>query len=345
MPDAPPPAPPSADTADGCAPGCCIFVMLVGIFLAVTAAWCLDRSFVPEPPPPAEFDPLLEAQNAAQPPAYNPWLRAGALGLASAAYMLLVWGALEYWHAVKPEPTAFGKRLSELGQGARVNSEGLAWLGHPLRYERYALAVAAGAGLYDLALAAAVWSGQAPLAAAIPCALFAALFNIHALIGMHAYAAAKVVRANLRTPIQAQPGGAIEVEYRVEVQRDASAALKVLLLGVDAYFPKARWWEKSVTQRLECVHRTEVLVEPAAALKAGDVREGRTTLRLPDSPPAPRGTLHWFAALVADIPGWPDFETVEPVELPAAPGLPDARSAPSPPASPDPPDPPDPAGD
>ncbi|GMV78880.1 MAG: hypothetical protein AMXMBFR7_00640 [Planctomycetota bacterium] len=342
MPDAPPPATPPAETADGCAPGCCIFVMLAGIFLAVAAGIFFQRAQrgPDEPPGPVQLerDPVREARREEERERYRAANRAWVLGLGSFAYMLLVWSALEYWHARKPEPTAFGKRLSELGKDIPVDSAGMSSLGHPLRNARYALPIAAGVLAYDLALAGVFWSGSVTHFVAIPCALAAALFNIHALNCMHGYLAVRVLRAALHTPLHANAAGEVRVAWKIEARRDTRVAVKVILLGVDAYFPKAKWWQKSVTQRLECVHRAEFLSEPETPLPAGAGREGAVTLRLPDPLPAPKGKLHWFAALVAEIPGWPDFETVEPVQIPAPPepptpadvGLPDERPAPSP---------------
>jgi len=313
----------SRPSAQGCAPGCGLAFVFLGCVLAaaaitlkqgletgrVTRNWApylLESSSAND----AQFQQEVENARAAD--------RVLFATLASLAYLLIYWGALEYWNARRPEPTAFGRRLSELGHGASVNARGGGSWGHPLRNARYALPVAAGVLGYDAAFAWAAWAWSLPPAFIVLCALAAAPFHVTALVNLHGYFAARVVRAALQTPLKADPAGNLLISYRLEARRDTEIALQVILLGIDAHFPPPRILpsinQVSTTQRLDCIHSSAVVVWPTQPLKAGEHRAGQLTLRLPSPRPKPKGKLLWFVALAAAVPHWPDFEIVEPVE-------------------------------
>lgn len=233
-------------SAQGCAPGCSLAFAFLGCVLAAAAVLAfkqgpetgrVTRNWAPRllessAANDAQFQQEVEAARAAD--------RVIAAAMASLAYLLVYWGALEYWNARRPEPTAFGRRLSELGQDAGVNARGGSPLGHPLRNARYALPVAAGVLGYDAALAWAAWTWPLPSAFVTLCALAAAPFHVTALVNLHGYFAARVVRAALQTPLKADPAGNLLVSYRLETRRDAEVALQIILLGIDAHFPKPR---------------------------------------------------------------------------------------------------------
>jgi len=315
--------PGNTEKTDGCAPGCCSVVIVLGLLLAGGAVYhaIVKPAYTHREKELArrqiEAAPVVTPEAVSQLEAAREADKVSLFCLASLAYMFIFYGALELWHAWKPEPFAFGKPLSQLGMNVRVDSAGSSSIGHPLRNARYALPVAAGVLLYDAAFVAAVWAWEVHLLGSIPCGLVAALFNITALVNLYGYLAARVLVAHVQPVFKAHAeGGKIEVAYEVVARQPVRVAkLNLILLGIEAYFPKAKWPQQSVTQRLEVVHRAETAVWQEQDLAAGERRRATAILTLPAPLPSKRGKLLWYVALVAEIPNWPDFEVVEKIEI------------------------------